>query len=92
MCLCVGVKRHLGALAAGKIDDRWYEERRRTLMETLDDRAGAGGVAGRVLFLEDDRAGVLAEDIVREHARLGGFPADSVNVVNATISPATAER
>ena len=26
--------------AAGKIDDRWYEERRRTLMETLDDRAG----------------------------------------------------
>lgn len=26
--------------AAGKIDDRWYEERRRTLMETLDDRHG----------------------------------------------------
>ncbi|WP_239491307.1 hypothetical protein [Luteitalea sp. TBR-22] len=26
--------------AAGKIDDTWYEERRRTLMETLDDRAG----------------------------------------------------
>ena len=26
--------------AAGKIDDRWYEERRRTLMEALDDRAG----------------------------------------------------
>lgn len=26
--------------AKGKIDDRWYEERRRTLMETLDDRAG----------------------------------------------------
>lgn len=26
--------------ARGKIDDRWYEERRRTLMETLDDRAG----------------------------------------------------
>ncbi len=26
--------------AHGKIDDRWYEERRRTLMETLDDRAG----------------------------------------------------
>ena len=26
--------------AAGKIDSRWYEERRRTLMETLDDRAG----------------------------------------------------
>jgi hypothetical protein len=26
--------------AAGKIDDRWYEERRKTLMETLDDRAG----------------------------------------------------
>ncbi len=26
--------------AAGKIDDRWYEERRKTLMETLDDRHG----------------------------------------------------
>ena len=26
--------------ARGKIDDRWYEERRHTLMETLDDRAG----------------------------------------------------
>jgi hypothetical protein len=26
--------------AKGKIEDRWYEERRRTLMETLDDRAG----------------------------------------------------
>ncbi len=26
--------------ARGTIDDRWYEERRRTLMETLDDRAG----------------------------------------------------
>lgn len=26
--------------AAGKIDDRWYEERRHTLMEALDDRAG----------------------------------------------------
>ena len=25
---------------AGKIDDRWYEERRHTLMETLDDRNG----------------------------------------------------
>ncbi len=26
--------------ARGHIDDRWYEERRQTLMETLDDRAG----------------------------------------------------
>jgi hypothetical protein len=26
--------------AAGKIDDKWYEERRHTLMEALDDRAG----------------------------------------------------
>ena len=31
------------------------------------------------------------EEIVREHARQGGFPADAVNEVNATISPATAE-
>jgi hypothetical protein len=31
------------------------------------------------------------EDIVREHARLGGFPADSVRRVEATIDPTTAE-
>ena len=31
------------------------------------------------------------EEIVREHARQGGFPADVVNEVKATISPATAE-
>lgn len=32
------------------------------------------------------------EDVVREHARQGGFPADSVNEVKSTISPATAGR
>lgn len=31
------------------------------------------------------------EDLVREHARRGGFPADSVTVVTATIDPTTAE-
>lgn len=30
-------------------------------------------------------------DIVREHARCGGFPADSVAEVVATIDPTTAE-
>jgi hypothetical protein len=29
-------------------------------------------------------------DIIREHARLGGFPADSVELVKETISPASA--
>jgi hypothetical protein len=29
-------------------------------------------------------------EIIREHARLGGFPADSVEPVKETISPATA--
>jgi hypothetical protein len=29
-------------------------------------------------------------DIIREHARLGGFPADSVEPIKETISPATA--
>ncbi len=31
------------------------------------------------------------EDLVREHARRGGFPADSVSRVIATIDPTTAE-
>ena len=30
-------------------------------------------------------------EIIREHARLGGFPADSVEPVSEIISPATAE-
>jgi hypothetical protein len=30
-------------------------------------------------------------DIIREHARLGGFPADSVQEVRAIIDPTTAE-
>ncbi len=32
-----------------------------------------------------------SEQLVREHARLGGFPADSVRRVEATIDPTTAE-
>lgn len=31
-----------------------------------------------------------SEELVREHARQGGFPADSVNEVKNIISPATA--
>ena len=31
------------------------------------------------------------EETVREHARRGGFPVDSVTVIAATIDPATAE-
>jgi hypothetical protein len=32
-----------------------------------------------------------SEELVFEHARLGGFPADSVRRVEATIDPTTAE-
>jgi hypothetical protein len=32
-----------------------------------------------------------SEELVREHARLGGFPADSVERVMTTIDPTTAE-
>jgi uncharacterized protein DUF4242 len=32
-----------------------------------------------------------SEDIVREHARCGGFPVDAVHEVRAVIDPATAE-
>jgi hypothetical protein len=31
------------------------------------------------------------EDIIREHARKGGFPADSISKVRAHIDPTTAE-
>lgn len=31
------------------------------------------------------------EDIIREHARCGGFPVDSIRRVEATIDPTTAE-
>lgn len=31
------------------------------------------------------------EEIIREHARLGGFPANSVSKVSAVIDPVTAE-
>jgi hypothetical protein len=33
-----------------------------------------------------------SEDLIREHARIGGFPADSVRLVKATIDPTTAEK
>jgi hypothetical protein len=32
-----------------------------------------------------------SEEIIRTHARLGGFPVDSVRRVEATIDPTTAE-
>jgi hypothetical protein len=31
------------------------------------------------------------EEMIREHARQGGFPANSVSEITATIDPATAE-
>lgn len=32
-----------------------------------------------------------SEEIIQEHGRCGGFPVDSVGVVRAVISPATAD-
>jgi hypothetical protein len=32
------------------------------------------------------------EELVREHARLGGFPANAVNEVKTVIDPATSEQ
>jgi hypothetical protein len=32
------------------------------------------------------------EEVVREHARRGGFPADRISEVKSTIDPTTAER
>lgn len=31
------------------------------------------------------------EEMIREHAKLGGFPANSINQITATIDPTTAE-
>lgn len=33
----------------------------------------------------------LNEELLREHARLGGFPANKISEVNAVIDPTTAE-
>jgi uncharacterized protein DUF4242 len=33
-----------------------------------------------------------SEDLVREHARLTGFPADRISEIRAVIDPASAER
>jgi hypothetical protein len=33
-----------------------------------------------------------SEDLVREHARRGGFPAEPINAVLSVIDPTTAER
>lgn len=33
-----------------------------------------------------------SEDAIREHAKLGGFPANAVNQVRARIDPTTAEK
>jgi len=32
-----------------------------------------------------------SEELIREHARLAGFPADKITFVNAIIEPATAD-
>jgi hypothetical protein len=32
-----------------------------------------------------------SEELIREHARLGGFPCDAVNQVSAVIDPVTGE-
>jgi hypothetical protein len=46
-------------------------------------------------FVTDDKIYCIYiaadEDTVREHAKLGGFPADSVQVVRRMIDPTTAE-
>ena len=46
-------------------------------------------------FVTDDKVYCVYiapdEQMIREHARIGGFPADSVSVVREIISPATAE-
>jgi hypothetical protein len=43
--------------------------------------------AGKIYCVYD----AASEELVREHARLGGFPADSVERVTAVIDPSTAE-
>jgi len=49
---------------------------------------GAGGMTNVRLA---QLAGASGEELVRGHARLGGFPADSVRRVDATIDTTTAE-
>lgn len=61
-------------------------------VSVLDDLGG--DVRWLHSYVTDDKIYCVYEapdaDRVREHARRGGFPADSVQPVSATISPATA--
>ena len=46
-------------------------------------------------YVTDDRIvciyNAAGEDIIREHARCGGFPVDSITEIRAMIDPVTAE-
>jgi len=46
-------------------------------------------------YVNDDKITCLYyaanEDLIREHGRCGGFPVDTIQQVQATIDPATAE-
>ena len=46
-------------------------------------------------YVNDDKITCVyfatGEDIIREHARCGGFPIDTIRELRATIDPATAE-
>jgi hypothetical protein len=61
--------------------------------EQLAQLAGASNEAlrGPGTDIQWIQSQVVSEELVREHARLGGFPADSVRRVEATIDPTTAE-
>lgn len=74
---------------------------------TTEQLAGLAGASNKVLqdlgpeiqwvqsYVVDDKIycvyNATDEDIIRTHARCGGFPADSVRRVAATIDPTTAE-
>jgi Protein of unknown function (DUF4242) len=46
-------------------------------------------------YVSDDKItcvyNAAGEDIIREHARCGGFPVDAIHLVRATIDPTTAD-
>lgn len=46
-------------------------------------------------YVTDDKVYCIyrapSEDLIRKHAEVAGFPADSISVVRATIDPTTAE-
>ena len=77
---------------AGELDSSALRDISKRSVEVLRDLPDAqwvhSYVSGDKIFCVYNATG---EEVIREHARRGGFPVDAIHEVSATIEPATAE-